>query len=105
MKIPAKSKTLFNKAETAIKEENVSEKAEPLKNRWGSKEVEITEVKFFGEDRKEKYIFNHQRQLGLISGIIPILKDCRSHMILVQEMHGNLSKNQPDFNFLDIVYL
>lgn len=43
--------------ETAVEETNVPEKAEPLKNRWGSKEVEITEVKFFGEDRKEKYIF------------------------------------------------
>jgi ABC-type polysaccharide/polyol phosphate transport system ATPase subunit len=43
--------------ETAVHETSVTEKAEPPKNRWGSKEVEITEVKFFGEDRKEKYIF------------------------------------------------
>ncbi len=40
-----------------IKEGDTAEKVEPPKDRWGSGEVEITEVKFFAENGEEKYIF------------------------------------------------
>ncbi|NJD54183.1 MAG: ABC transporter ATP-binding protein [Candidatus Methanoperedens sp.] len=38
-------------------ESSVPEKAELPKDRWGTGEIEITEVKFFGRDSEEKYIF------------------------------------------------
>lgn len=40
-----------------IKEVVTPEKVQPPKDRWGSGEVEITEVKFFSENGEEKYIF------------------------------------------------
>jgi ABC-type polysaccharide/polyol phosphate transport system ATPase subunit len=41
----------------AVEEISTPEKVEPPKDRWGSREVEITEVKIFAENGEERYIF------------------------------------------------
>lgn len=42
---------------TAVVETSDTKKVEPPKDRWGSREVEITEVKIFAENGEERYIF------------------------------------------------
>src|SRR5574341_1714504 len=53
-------KNMREKEEAVMKsrqEKTTPEKVEPQKDRWGSGEIEITEVKFFTENGEEKYIF------------------------------------------------